>query len=495
MALGLIVLLISIFFNPYALQSMDRLLISAPNCPINKDVQEMDRSWKISDAIVWSLMKCTWFYFGIENHCNVCALYKKVRCHARFDSVQVNSINLWDRASFQNVSVGSDGNCVAKLNKGSNDAVSPWRLLPVYLFQRNPVTIRMISLVDLYDEVQVVLPAMELSEVALNWHDISKPIFDVNLSNITVNLVFHTEPLPLATLELPVLSMRVGGWPVKDILDVRPLPPDEEGLYPRLGVINISNVSFLSHGRHDGFEDIREEGDDDGHKIMIPNEVFLPLYVLTKQACPKGVDQTKIEALLKDAVVLALRKYLLGEGEDTLLETLRKTSTFIEMCGKSFETFIQERGDIMDNQLSQIMNTIKEIVEKLEDEWNGTVNEQRIAIGKLAEELRGGWDAFKHPATGTRTLLAGIEKIVENLEDAEQSWDKMKKDVRNGWKVATGQLHTFRSNIENILEKTEKRLERKWQHATNDAKIEFEEIRNNFVNQRAKSRKTLQNEL
>lgn len=149
----------------------------------------------------------------------------------------------------------------------------------------------------------------------------------------------------------------------------------------------------------------------------------------------------------------------------------------------------------MDNQLSQIMNTIKEIVEKLEDEWNGTVNEQRIAIGKLAEELRGGWDAFKHPATGTRTLLAGIEKIVENLEDAEQSWDKMKKDVRNGWKVATGQLHTFRSNIENILEKTEKRLERKWQHATNDAKIEFEEIRNNFVNQRAKSRKTLQNEL
>jgi hypothetical protein len=465
LALGLTFLAISIIFNPYALQSIDRLLLFAPNCPTNQKIPEKYNFWKISDAIVWSLMKFAWFYAGKENRCNACALYKQSRCHARFDSVQVNSINWWDRASFQNVSVKSDCNCVAKLNTGTNDTFSAWRLLPFYLFQRNPVIIRLVSLVDVSDKVQVALPAMEIKELAMNWHDISRPLFDINLSNVTVNLVFQTEPWPLARLEVPVPFMRVGGWSIKEILDMIPPPPDQEGTYPRLGVFNISDVTFLSHGR---YED--SEGDD--HKITIPNEVFLPLYLLTKQAGPVGVDRTNIEELMKDAVGLAIRKYVLGEGEDTILETLRKTSTFIETFGNSFEVFINEGGDTIDHQLSDIMNAVADLVEKLEDEWNGTVNEQRTTIGKFVEELKGGWDAFKHPDIG-------------------QAWDEMKEGVQKGVKAATDQLQLF----ERALERLEQRLGHKWQDATNDAKMEVQQIWHNFVKERSEGKKWFQNEL
>jgi len=316
-----------------------------------------------------------------------------------------------------------------RLSGGTNDAISLWSLMPLYLFQRNPVSITMMPLADVIDDDTI--PAMEILDLDLNWNDISKPVFDINVSNITLNLVLKTEPLPLANMEVPMPSIRLGGWTIKEILDMIPPPPEEYGLYPRLGVFNIRNVTILSRGRDEDNDTIHVE--EDG--LDIPNEMFVPLYGLTKQAGPDGVDQTKIEALVKEAAFLTIRKYFLGE--DAILETLRKSSAFFETFGNAFEAIIHEGGEAIDYQLSRIVNVVKDIIEKLEDEWSETVSEQSSPVESFAKELREG------------TLIVSIQDILENWESrVEQTWHGMKKDVEHGWKVATRQLHTRESNVE-----------------------------------------------
>ena len=471
LSLCLILLLLfgSLLLNPYALKNMDRLLLFAPNCAAGTEM-DVYRSWNISDVIVWALMKSIWFYLGVKDHCKSCASYRKFRCHARFDSVQVNGINWWNKARFRDVSIESNGECSMQLSGGTNDAISPWSLIPLFLFQRYPVTVTMMPLADVIDnDTQLTIPAMEILDLDLNWKDISKPVFDINMSNITLNLVIKTGSLPLANMEVTVPSIRLGGWTIKEMLDMIPPPPKEQGLYPRLGVFNIRNVTIKYRERDEDNDTIREEedGDDGGHRVDVPNEIFVPLYGLTKQAGPDGVDQTKIEALMKEAAFLTIRKYLLGE--DAILETLRKSSAFVETFGKAFEAIIHEGGEVIDIQLSRIMNAVKDILEKLDDEWSETVSEQSSALQRFGKELGEGWDVFTHSAT----LIVGIQDILENWESrAEQTLHGMKKDVENGWKVATRQLHTFESNVENALSKMEQSLEQKWPHVTNDAKKE-----------------------
>ena len=84
----LVALALSLCFNPYVVQGIDRLLLIAPCCPAterNQIIQDGNNPFGgFSDTFVWSLMKVVWFYFGVDDCCHICKRYQKVRCHVRY---------------------------------------------------------------------------------------------------------------------------------------------------------------------------------------------------------------------------------------------------------------------------------------------------------------------------------------------------------------------------------------------------------------------------
>lgn len=383
------------------------------------------------------------------------------------------------------MTVRSSDQCQIQITK--DGSLNPIHLLPFNIFQRKSVRIRLDHIKDVTtgttrndnDDEQNPPYALEIADVSFNWHKLSRPIFDVTATSISVHLVFGKEGLPVpltSSFEIPVPSMRIGNWTVDEVIAMLLPPPEEEGLYPRLGVVSVTNVTIVSHtddGGGDGFE-----ANDDKTYIM-PNELFHPLLSLTKEAGPGGVDQTKIPNVMREAVMIAIRKYFLGE--DAILETMQKSSEFVDAFRRIIEEFIQDGGEVVDRQLSRVVNAMKEVLETLENEWNEAMNDQDSPIAKVTNELKDGWGAFKNSALF-------VEDLFENFE--EDAWKEVKQDVEHGWEFAKEHLRSIESHVRKevknghgwefakehrqTLESKFESFEKHLEHAWKDAELDLE---------------------
>ena len=248
------------------------------------------------------------------------------------EELELDHVNWWDKAKFGNVSVRS---CESPMQLTGDSVLNPINLLPFYIFQQGPIKIQLDYIQDVNQsgkQTQIVsTTALEATDVSLNWHDLSRPVVDINAYNISVNLIVGKTGLPLGSLvEVPVPSMTVGDWTVNEVIEMLPTPPEKEGLYPRLGVVNITNVTIHIVSCEGGVQDTKPRLQnvcvEDEHAI--PNELFSPLNLLTKEAGPGGVDQTQIENVMKEATITAIRKYVLRE--EAIMETVHKSTIFIE---------------------------------------------------------------------------------------------------------------------------------------------------------------------
>lgn len=154
--------------------------------------------------------------------------------------------------------------------------------------------------IDLYQTK--LPPAMEIETFDVSFQSWIQPVVSVHAENIALNFVIQkgilSLPLPFPKKDIDTsdsnadsqtdgnggFSLSIGDMTIQEAIELLPKPPEREGIYPMIGVVNVSNVTVY----------LWEIGSNKGQKqktlhllmkLKIPDEFFIPVVDLTSGEC------------------------------------------------------------------------------------------------------------------------------------------------------------------------------------------------------------------
>mmetsp|Transcript_10857 Transcript_10857/g.20169 ORF Transcript_10857/g.20169 Transcript_10857/m.20169 type:complete len:693 (+) Transcript_10857:132-2210(+) len=158
---------------------------------------------------------------------------------------------------------------------------------------------------------QVLPPSVEIETV-----DISLTRDDVlsaQIQGVVINIVLQQGGL-----------LALGAMPIQEALYLLPKPPEVYGLFPRIGVLNVTDVTL---NLYENKIFVRTGNYDDGGslsslkllgKMRIPDKFFTPVTNLTvANERTGGIDQKDFQPMMESSLSDALRQYVLGEAVAT----------------------------------------------------------------------------------------------------------------------------------------------------------------------------------
>lgn len=137
-------------------------------------------------------------------------------------------------------------------------------------------------------------PAITIQSIDVNFLSWTKPVVSTKATGIDLNVVMQKGRLSMPNLPKLVgihpvtvtstdtndddtVSLFLGDMRIQEALSMLPKPPEREGMYPMIGLINVTNVSLnLIERNIKGGRELH-----DLNTVDIPDEVFRPLLNLT----------------------------------------------------------------------------------------------------------------------------------------------------------------------------------------------------------------------
>ena len=128
-------------------------------------------------------------------------------------------------------------------------------------------------------------PSLEIETVDITVRSAwSRPVVSAMLRGITVIVVVRKGEFPLVNRRgIDGTSLLFGDMTVREALEVLPRPPEAEGTYPRIGIVNITDVTLCVYENNGG-----DHNDNGGRpslklllKMTVPDELFLVITDMT----------------------------------------------------------------------------------------------------------------------------------------------------------------------------------------------------------------------
>lgn len=264
----------------------------------------------------------------------LCAQYRKLRSQLHFrklyipwnwyyrkqlSSLDIRAIGISLRSSTSSLSLSSS--CATRDNsytENENDVMSQssweWKMgwIVIHGTRVNDdalvvTTPPPLPVDDLSNQYQLLPPSFEIKSTNFSirypW---TRPIISVQMSGITINIIVRrTTTFTRGGEFFPPRSMNnkkvinedsssssflIGDMTIREALLLLPRPPNVEGLYPRIGIVNITNVTLCVYEiRSSSSVDDVDYGSGSGSdlslelrlKFSVPDNVFVPVTNMT----------------------------------------------------------------------------------------------------------------------------------------------------------------------------------------------------------------------
>lgn len=158
--------------------------------------------------------------------------------------------------------------------------------------------------------------SLHVESADISFQSWKKPIVSAHLNQITINIIIQKGSDDIG------VKLLVGDMTVPEFLRILPKPPNLEGLYPRIGVINITNVTLnVYEGRVGTPFNLF-------HQVHLPDKLFFPVTNLTLAHSPGGIDRKHFQPLLESAFSQSIRQHLIREAEKAFQNSLTTKSEF-----------------------------------------------------------------------------------------------------------------------------------------------------------------------
>jgi len=495
---------------------------------------------------------------GDEMLCDLCQMYQRFRCHFRADKIHLNRVYWWDHAKLSNVKIRSSDACSVKSESNFGARSSPLfelsHVFPFHLLRTStPTSIDdgtsmdgscTVTGMSKYDfdfirhhpddpnlKTGMMIPsAIEISDLSLEWGTVHKPVVNINATNITINVVYGKEKMNIDSfgfdfdfgrsrpgdnnsgvgggnkIEFPVETpyLKIGDWSLHELVAMLPDPPETEGLYPRLGTVNITDVTIIIHdyssssfSRDQANGNAKVEGSyfDTTHPTNVynlPNELFLPLLLYTTEASRGlgdennekggasinidadidnsssksfGIDQTIIANIIRKSAIVAARKHFLGKNsDDAIVDVIRKFTDFTN----TVDDLLKIGDDVIDQHLVKM----KQFRSDMEYGWAKAILSNQEKFLKFWE----GWEQWKDSLISDH--FSSSDSNLNHLVPASlllligEIFKQMEAEVKKAWREhAWKHVDQFGEQIEKFVEsglRMAKQIEEDAEQAWND---------------------------
>jgi hypothetical protein len=126
-------------------------------------------------------------------------------------------------------------------------------------------------------------PAIFVNSIDVNFQSWTKPVIAVNGDGIKFNFVLQKGRRPIyehndntfRQIEDNRLSFLIGDMTIQEAIGMLPSPPEQEGLYPKIGLINMTNLSI------NVLDNSSKKQSHILTKLNVPDAFFAPLVNLT----------------------------------------------------------------------------------------------------------------------------------------------------------------------------------------------------------------------
>eukprot|EP00554_Chaetoceros_debilis_P002041 CAMPEP_0194082342 /NCGR_PEP_ID=MMETSP0149-20130528/7876_1 /TAXON_ID=122233 /ORGANISM="Chaetoceros debilis, Strain MM31A-1" /LENGTH=681 /DNA_ID=CAMNT_0038764479 /DNA_START=56 /DNA_END=2101 /DNA_ORIENTATION=+ len=495
---------------------------------------------------------------GDEMLCDLCQMYQRFRCHFRADKIHLNRVYWWDHAKLSNVKIRSSDACSVKSESNFGARSSPLfelsHVFPFHLLRTStPTSIDdgtsmdgscTVTGMSKYDfdfirhhpddpnlKTGMMIPsAIEISDLSLEWGTVHKPVVNINATNITINVVYGKEKMNIDSfgfdfdfgrsrpgdnnsgvggdnkIEFPVETpyLKIGDWSLHELVAMLPDPPEAEGLYPRLGTVNITDVTIIIHdyssssfSRDQANGNAKVEGSyfDTTHPTKVynlPNELFLPLLLYTTEASRGlgdennekggasinidadidnsssksfGIDQTIIANIIRKSAIVAARKHFLGKNsDDAIVDVIRKFTDFTN----TVDDLLKIGDDVIDQHLVEM----KKFRSDMEYGWAKAILSNQEKFLKFWE----GWEQWKDSLISDH--FSSSDSNLNHLVPASlllligEIFKQTEAEVKKAWREhAWKHVDQFGEQIEKFVEsglRMAKQIEEDAEQAWND---------------------------
>lgn len=144
------------------------------------------------------------------------------------------------------------------------------------------------------------------------------PVVSAHLNQITMNIIIQKDENRFDD------KLLVGDMKIPELFRILPKPPELEGLYPRIGVVNITNVTLnVYEGRGSSESSLNLLV-----KVALPDKLFSPVTNLTLYHSRSGIDRKHFQPLLESAFSHSIRHHLIREAEKAFHNSLTTTTEF-----------------------------------------------------------------------------------------------------------------------------------------------------------------------
>lgn len=300
-------------------------------------------------------------------------------------------------------------------------------------------------------------PSLEIDSVDVAFQSWSRPVVSVQLHGITINIVIQKggNKIPLPPRKrydkrlfyssgpregfyMPftadntgsdkkysvINTILIGDMTIPQVLQLLPKPPEFEGIYPMIGVVNITNVTLCVYEKKDSTGDTAAGSSSPSSslnlmlKMKVPDKFFLPISNLTLSHQHTGIDRKHFQPMMEKAVSHALRGHFIHEAKVAFRNSLISANKAQE-------------------QLQQFMLQAQEIYL---DRWIG------VGVSALHKTQENVWRGV---VDGTAPLMKAIEECVVDLKEiALEPIPPLAVIVSHHWNRTMDALHLHSSLID-----------------------------------------------
>eukprot|EP00571_Detonula_confervacea_P011528 CAMPEP_0172305732 /NCGR_PEP_ID=MMETSP1058-20130122/6971_1 /TAXON_ID=83371 /ORGANISM="Detonula confervacea, Strain CCMP 353" /LENGTH=608 /DNA_ID=CAMNT_0013017429 /DNA_START=160 /DNA_END=1986 /DNA_ORIENTATION=+ len=215
-------------------------------------------------------------------------------------------------------------------------------------------------------------PSLEIETLDISFQSWTKPIVSAHARGIMINIVIQkgefSFPLQMSSNGPRKVAnntaLLIGDMTIPEVLKILPEPPEKEGLFPRIGIVNITNVTLC----------VFENKVNNGSplilllKMRVPDKFFLPITNLTLAHKQTGIDQKHFQHMMESSISNALRGHLLREAT----AAFRNSWVSANKAQEQFNHFVLQMQELyLDRWIGMGLQAWHQTQENV---WKGVVN-------------------------------------------------------------------------------------------------------------------------